>query len=210
MSSPHVSAAVLVAPLRRDAGRYRPGTVMVAHYDSDLASRVRRREPEAFADLYREVGGTTFGYLVGLLRDRAAAEDVLQEVFLEAWRRGPQYDPRRGSLLSWVMTMARSRAIDYLRKRVPEPRDPHVVAAMTDREDPAASADALAEQWQLAHMIGRLPVEEALVLRMRFHEGLSQTEIAERTGIALGTVKMRMVQALGRLREMLEAEGEAA
>jgi RNA polymerase sigma-70 factor, ECF subfamily len=181
-----------------------------SRHNETLGTRVRRRDPDAFSDLYRELGSTTFGYLVGVLRDRAAAEDVQQEIFLEAWRRGPQFDPARGTLLSWMMTMARSRAIDYLRKRVPEPREPEAIAVMTDREDTTASADALLEQWRLAHMIGRLPADEALVLRMRFHEGLSQTEIADRTGIALGTVKMRMVQALSRLREMIEAEENAS
>jgi RNA polymerase sigma-70 factor (ECF subfamily) len=210
MSLVYASAPPLAAALSAGIAPKVRVTTIAARRDTDLASRVRRRDGEAFSDLYREFGATTFGYLVGMLRDRSAAEDVLQEVFLEAWRRGSTYDPARGSLLSWVMTMARSRAIDYLRKRVPEPRDPDAIAVMTDREDPGTSADALLEQWRIAHLIGTLPAEEALVLRMRFYEGLSQTEIAERTGIALGTVKMRMVQALGRLREALEAEAEAA
>jgi RNA polymerase sigma-70 factor (ECF subfamily) len=171
-----------------------------------LGTGIRRRDPQAIRELYEELGPATFGYLVSVLRDRAAAEDVQQEVFLEAWRRGPQYDPERGTLLAWVMTMARSRAIDYLRKRVPEPRDPTVIAVMTEGEDATASADAMLETWRMAHLVSRLPSEEAMILRMRFHEDLSQSEIAERTGIALGTVKMRMVQALGRLREMLDAE----
>jgi RNA polymerase sigma-70 factor, ECF subfamily len=184
--------------------------VTTSSRSDSLDQRIRRRDPDALADLYREMGSTTFGYLVGVLRDRAAAEDVQQEVYLEAWRRGPQYDPARGTLLSWVMTMARSRAIDYLRKRVPEPRDPQTMAVMADREDAASAADVLLDQWHLAHMIGRLPPEESLVLRMRFHEGLSQTDIAERTGIPLGTVKMRMVQALSRLREMMEKDEAVA
>lgn len=158
------------------------------------------------ADLYREYGRTTFGYLVNVLGDRATAEDVQQEVFLEAWRRADSYDATRGSRLAWLMTITRSRAIDHLRKRVPEPRDPAGVAVAIDAADPAADADALVERWRLAHMVSLLPEEEALVLRMRFHDGLSQSEIAEASGIALGTVKMRMVQGLARLREMIEAE----
>jgi RNA polymerase sigma-70 factor (ECF subfamily) len=176
--------------------------------DTALESGIRRRDPQAFHDLYREFGHSTFGYLMNTLRDRAAAEDVQQEVFLEAWRRGPHYDPTRGTPLTWVLMMARSRAIDYLRKRVPEPKDPSVIAVMVDGEDATATTDATLEAWRLAHLLSRLPAEEAMVLRMRFHEDLSQREIADRTGIALGTVKMRMVQALGRLREMLDAEGK--
>jgi RNA polymerase sigma-70 factor, ECF subfamily len=130
---------------------------------------------------------------------------VHQEVFLEVWRRGPSYDPGRSSLGTWIMLIARSRAIDHLRRRTPEPRDPH--SCMPESEDAAASPELLVERWAMALMVARLPDEEARVLRMRFHDGLSQTEIAERTGIALGTVKTYMVRGLRRLREQMEADG---
>ena len=147
------------------------------------------------------------GYLKQTLRDAGAAEDVMQQVMLEVWQRRGQYDPERSSLATWSMTIARSRAIDHLRRSVPEPHDPHEDAVW--RETVAAQeslADQIAEQWRMADLLTQLPREEATLLRMRFHDELSQSEIAERTGIALGTVKMRMVSGLSRLREMIEAE----
>ena len=171
---------------------------------------LHRRDPDAIAQLHAECGSTVFGFLVRRLRDRASAEDVFQQVFLEAWQRGPTYDPERAAPLTWIMTIARSRAIDHLRRRVPEPRDPAGSLALLEAEaDPAAGSDALVEQWRVAHLLQRLPGEEAALLRSRFYDGRSQREIAEATGIPLGTVKMRMVQGLRRLRDLIDAE-EAA
>ncbi len=151
------------------------------------------------------------GFLVRTLRDRAAAEDVFQQVFLEAWQRGPAYDPDRASPLTWVMTIARSRAIDQLRRRVPEPRDPAGSLALLEGDgDHEAVVDALIERWRFAALLGQLPEEEADLLRRRFYAGATQSEIAAATGIPLGTVKMRMVQGLGRLRDLLDREERGA
>jgi RNA polymerase sigma-70 factor, ECF subfamily len=152
-------------------------------------------------------GDMLLGYLTGVLGDRAAAEDALQLTMIEVWRRGPTYDPLRGSLATWLLTIARSRAIEQLRRRVPEPYDPSVVAREVDRES-EDRADELLEHWRMTALIASLPVEQSSLLRMRFYEGLTQREIAERTGVPLGTVKMRMVQALTRLRDMVEEEPE--
>ena len=175
--------------------------------ERQLAARLRARDPEALAEIYDVCGAATFGYLLRALRDRGTAEDVQQQVFAEIWRRGPQYDPGRAGLLTWALTIARSRAIDHLRRRVPEPRDPQVTAATIESgQDTATEADALAERWRMAHYLGLLPDDERSLLQMRFYEELSQTEIAERTGVALGTVKARMVRGLRRMRELIEAE----
>lgn len=130
----------------------------------------------------------------------------MQQVFLEVWQRGPSYDPERASLLTWVMTIARSRAIDHLRRRVPEPRDPAGTLALLESDGLDASLDELAEQWRIAGLLARLSDEEADLLRRRFYDDMSQREIARITGIPLGTVKMRMVQGLERMRELLAEE----
>jgi RNA polymerase sigma-70 factor, ECF subfamily len=177
--------------------------------DDRLAEGLRRRDPDALAQAHRDYGGAVLGYLRRMLGDAAAAEDVHQEVFLEVWRRGPSFDPGRSSLGTWMLMIARSRAIDHMRKRVPEPRDPLGPAGVAMSEpagDPEGSPDALVERWAMAMRLGRLPEHEAAVLRMRFHEGLSQTEISERTGVPLGTVKTHMVRGLRRLRAMLDEE----
>ena len=175
--------------------------------DQRLADGLRRRDPAALSELHASCGRTVLGFLVRSLGDRASAEDVFQQVFLEAWQRGPSYDPGRAAPLTWLMTIARSRAIDHLRRRVPEPRDPAGSLALLEGDvDPGLNIDALAEQWHFAHLLGRLPAEEEDALRRRFYAGLSQREISAATGIPLGTVKMRMVQALRRLRDLIEAE----
>jgi RNA polymerase sigma-70 factor, ECF subfamily len=175
--------------------------------DRQLADGLRRRDPDALARLHAEYGGTLLGFLVRTLRNRATAEDVFQQVMLEVWQRGPDYDPGRASPLTWLMTIARSRAVDQIRRRVPEPRDPAGSLALLEGEaDPETDIDALVEQWRMAHLLTRLPEEEADLLRRRFYGGRSQREIAEATGIPLGTVKRRMVQALARLRDLIDEE----
>jgi RNA polymerase sigma-70 factor, ECF subfamily len=179
----------------------------VPRADRRLADRLRRRDPAALTELHARFGRVVMGFLVRTLGDHAAAEDVFQQVFFQAWERGGAYDPRRAPPLAWLMAIARSRALDHLRRRVPEPRDPAGALALLEGEtDAAATVDALVEQWRFADLLGRLPREEADVLRRRFYGGLTQREIAAATGIPLGTVKMRMVQALGRLRGMIDAE----
>jgi RNA polymerase sigma-70 factor (ECF subfamily) len=168
-----------------------------------LAKRLKRRDRDALRDVYEQYGRTTYGLLLQILRDRATAEDVQQQVFLQVWERVEGFDPERGTLLTWIMTIARSRAIDELRRRVPEPRDPVGTLALLESSESGDDVDALVEQWHLAHLLGRLPAGEADLLRRRFYDGRTQSEIAAETGIPLGTVKARMLSGLDALRAML-------
>ncbi|MBU3690813.1 MAG: sigma-70 family RNA polymerase sigma factor [Solirubrobacterales bacterium] len=167
--------------------------------DGALARRVEAGDERALEEIYEEHGGVVFAFLVSRMGQREAAEDVLQQVFVEVWEKAGKFDPSRGSLVSWVMSIASSRSIDSLRKRVPEPRDP---GSLPDAREPSEAdgvEDFLAD-WEFAQIVGRLPEPEAELLRMRFSEDLSQTEISERMGIPLGTVKARMVSGLNTLR----------
>jgi len=171
-----------------------------------VAARLRERDPEVLAELHERYGRITFGFLLRALQDRGAAEDVQQQVFLEVWERGPTYDPRRSSPVTWIMTIARSRAIDHLRRRVPEPRDPATAIEAADAQAATSELDALHDEWWLAAALADLPEDEAEVLRLRFADGLTQREIAAQLGIPLGTVKTRMVRALERVRPAVEGE----
>jgi RNA polymerase sigma-70 factor (ECF subfamily) len=201
-----VVVSALAVPLVR---RRSPGRRAGSSPGRRFVGALRRRDRDALEHLYGEYAPTVLGYLVNAIGDRGRAEDVHQQVFLEVWQRAPGYDPERASVLTWIMTIARSRAIDELRRRVPEPRDPSDAFGELEDADPEGSPDALVERWRVAHLLSHLRPEEASLLRMRFYEGLSQSEIADRTGVALGTVKMRMVAALRRLRELLDAEAAA-
>jgi len=174
--------------------------------EARLAERLRERDPEALREVHERCARVTFGFLVKAVGDRAAAEDVQQQVFFEVWKRGASFDPDRGALLTWVMTIARSRAIDHLRRRVPQPLDPQEGAAALDAASSEDRVDELVERWRMRGLLERLPENEARPLRLRFYGGLSQSEIAAREDIPLGTIKTRMFSGLRRLREMIDEE----
>jgi RNA polymerase sigma-70 factor (ECF subfamily) len=193
---PHTLRSVDVRPVPAPA-RWRR--------DRRLERELRRQHPGAVEHVLEQFGPLVRGYLTDRLRDRGAVEDVMQLTMLEVWRRGPTFDPTRASLSTWVLMIARSRAIDHLRRRIPEPHDPHDLdeLASAGTED---LADDVAERWRMGALIAGLPRDEARVLSLRFYDGLSQRQIAERTGMALGTVKLRMVNGLERLRQTIDRE----
>jgi RNA polymerase sigma-70 factor (ECF subfamily) len=172
-----------------------------------LVAGLRAGDPEALRTLHTLHGPAVFGYLLAALRNRAAAEDVFQEVFLQAWRRADTYDPLRGELRTWLLVIARSRALDHHRRRIPEPHDPASGSLTVLEPDASSETDELLESWRFAGLLERLPEQERDLLRRRFYEGRSQTEISRETGIPLGTVKMRMVDGLRRLRRLMEDGG---
>lgn len=181
---------------------------VLADDDARLARMLQRGDEAAAAAVEARYGRILSGFLRDALPDRGTVEEVRQQVLLEIWKRGPNYDPARSSPLTWVLLIARSRAADERRRRRPEPVDPSTVA-----ETQGSTGDgfeALLERWRLAALLDRLSEEEARMLRLRFYEGLSQTEIAARTGVPLGTVKRRMVTGLARLRDLIEEEEEGS
>jgi RNA polymerase sigma-70 factor, ECF subfamily len=178
--------------------------------DRQAARALKDRRPEALALLMQAHGRTILGYLTQLLRDRQSAEDVLQQVLLEVWQRAPSYDPDRAGLLTWVLMIAKSRALDELRRHIPEPVDPSTAAERAAVTRPSEhDPERMLEQWRIAALLERLPRDEASLLRLRFYDDLTQTEIAARTGISIGTIKTRMVNGLAQLRDLLEAEQQS-
>ncbi len=170
-----------------------------------LVAGLRRGDAAAVEEIYAQYGRIVFAYLLKTLPDRGDAEDVQQKVFTEVWSRGAAYDPQRGSLLAWIMQTARSRAIDQMRRRRPEPVE-KIEDFPTDQLIESGFTDVIIDHWQIAQLLQRLPKDEADVLRERFYRDKSQSQIAAETGMPLGTVKMRMVDGLRRMRQMLEAE----
>lgn len=171
-----------------------------------IAAGLRRRDPDAVRALYAEYGPGAFALLHDAIRDRGAAEDVYQQVLLEAWQRGRSFDPARASLRTWLATIARSRAIDHLRHRVPEPYDPSAYAGGRELGGVCEPVAQLVDRVTLEQLMQRLAPGEAEVVRLRWHIGLSQQQISAHTGVPLGTVKSRTASALRHLRAMLEEE----
>lgn len=197
--------SILVAAMsgRREGAGSSGGTDSNAKLGRDL----RRGKRDSIDRVYEEFGATTFGFLRGMLRDSHAAEDVQQQVYLEAWQKSHTFDPARGSLLTWLLVIARSRGLDHLRRRAPEPVDPTDPGLTHPDHHTDGRIDELLEHWRVSHLLSKIPREEAEMLRLRFYNDLSQSQIAERTGVPLGTVKLRMVSGLARLRSEIESEG---
>jgi RNA polymerase sigma-70 factor (ECF subfamily) len=162
---------------------------------------------DSFARFYDRYAPLVFPFVLRIVRDRADAADVLQDVFWEAWRAAAAYDPARGTPEAWIITRARTRAIDRVRavRRRGEtfvaPVDEATAGAPTP---PGGDAAARAEDRQLvATALAQLPEAQREVIELAYYSGLTQTEIAERLRQPLGTVKTRIRLALARLREVV-------
>jgi RNA polymerase sigma-70 factor (ECF subfamily) len=172
---------------------------------------VARGDERALATLYDSYSRILFGLILRILNDREEAEDVLQEVFLQVWRRAADYDERRGRPFTWLVTLARSRAIDRLRALGSRQRAVTESAREVSEEVSDAARDAFkSEQGEIVRRaLAELPEEQRRALVLAYFEGLSQSEIAVRLGAPLGTVKTRMRSGLMKLRELLGARIES-
>jgi RNA polymerase sigma-70 factor (ECF subfamily) len=171
--------------------------------EKSLIDRVRVREQQAMAEIFDRYAGLVYSVALRVLNDSGYAEDVMQEIFFQLWRNPDSFSPSRGSLGAWLLVVARNRAIDQLRqRRSGEPVDEVIVASSTDLHNEAERSMIIQ---RVQGIIGNLPKEQQQSLEMAFFEGLSHSEIAEKTGQPLGTVKTRIRSALTSLRKRLEA-----
>jgi RNA polymerase sigma-70 factor, ECF subfamily len=174
--------------------------------DADLIERLRRRDPEALADLYDRYGRAVYSLILRVVRDTAIAEDLVQETFLRVWNRVHGLDGERGSLGAWLMTVARNRAIDYLRSTAGRERNALELdetdhpALYRDIEPDILNAD---KTRRVRAAMEKLSPNLRTVMELAYFEGLSQTEMAERIGQPLGTVKTWVRTALKSLRAEL-------
>ena len=173
--------------------------------DGDLLRAAARGTETALAEIYDRYRLILFGLIVRILHDRAEAEDVLQETFLQVWRRAGDFDESRGRAFTWLVTIARSRALDRLRAAGSRSRVAGEAAQMPRDEVGDAAEDALkSEQGTVVRQaLAELPDEQRRALLLAYFEGLTQTEIAARLGDPLGTVKTRMRAGMMKLRDLL-------
>ena len=171
--------------------------------DAQLLDRVRRGDEQAMATLYDFYSKVVYSVALRVLRDPAAAEDVLQDVFLGVWRKPERFVSARGSLGGWLAVVARNRAIDTLRRKRPSEQVEEVFLASPFNLADEAERNTLMER--VRAIILHLPLDQRKTLEMAYFDGLTHTEIAEITGDPLGTVKTRIRTALLTLRKELEA-----
>ncbi|HWG86264.1 MAG TPA: sigma-70 family RNA polymerase sigma factor [Candidatus Acidoferrales bacterium] len=167
--------------------------------EAALIARVRDGDQAAMAGLYDRYSGIVYGVALRVLGNTSAAEDLVQEVFLQLWRNPQAFDADRGKLAPWLAVIARNRAIDLLRKRPMEDDiDELPISTGVNLEDEASQRLAIGK---VRGVLGQLPADQRRLLEMAFFEGLTHTEIANKTGEPLGTVKTRIRSGLLALRK---------
>jgi RNA polymerase sigma-70 factor, ECF subfamily len=175
--------------------------IQPAEAERSIVSDIRSGGEDAMALLYDRYSSIVYSVALRVLGDTAAAEDVLQEVFLQLWRNPGAFDANRGSLAAWLAVIARNRAIDALRKRRPtSDLDDVVVAADLDLASEAARKIAIEK---IRAVLAGMPAAQRRAIELAFFEGLTHTEVAAKLGEPLGTVKTRIRSALQALRKVM-------
>jgi RNA polymerase sigma-70 factor (ECF subfamily) len=188
---------------------FAPSTAASQSRQADQASleRIARGDEHALADLYDRHARMIFSLALRILQVRADAEDIVQEVFAQVWAQARRYDPSRGAVAAWMLTLARSRAIDRLRARRARPETAGEATAAERVPDAAATQDLellSAEQVsRLQRALEHLPNAQREALELAYYEGLTHAEVAVRLAEPLGTIKTRIRQAVIKLRESL-------
>jgi len=182
--------------------------------DIALLDRIARRDQAALAELYDRHCRLLFSLILRILRDRGEAEDVLQEVFVRVWDRADSYNPSLGTPAAWLVRISRNRTIDRLRSRTvragiraSELERPEQTADPAPDADPERYAASSEERRVIADALAALPPEQRLLIESAFYEGYTQSELAERFDLPLGTVKTRIRAGMQSLRRALAALG---
>lgn len=179
--------------------------------DVELLKAIAARDEAALAQLYDRYRTILFGLLMRILNNREEAEDVLQEVFLQVWRKAADFDESRGRPFTWLVTLARSRGIDRLRTLASRERVAEAGARAVTEEISDAATDAFKSEQRglVSDALAKLPDEQKRPIMLAYFDGLTQSEISTHLGAPLGTVKTRMRTGMIRLRELLAGQGES-
>jgi RNA polymerase sigma factor (sigma-70 family) len=188
------------------------GVVSSAVSDEALLSGLAAGDADAATAFTRRFQARVYGLVLTIVHDEGTAEDVAQETFVRAWRYAQTYDPRRGRVATWLLTIARNLAIDVIRVKRAEPLDPDVVVRKLQRggvpESPADQEFPPDERERVRGAITQLPPEQRRALVLAAYLGRTAQEIGELEGVPLGTAKTRIRSAMLKLRASLEATNE--
>jgi RNA polymerase sigma factor (sigma-70 family) len=181
--------------------------------DEAVVALVARSDQSALAELYDRLGRVAYGVALRILRDEKLAEDAVQEGFLAAWRNADRFMPERAKAGTWLLTLVHRRAVDLVRRE-----NRRRAESLPDDADYAASDSAEDDAWlrfereRVQDALRKLPDQQREALELAYYGGFTQSELAERLGQPVGTIKSRMFTGLARLRELLAdpGPGEAA
>jgi RNA polymerase sigma factor (sigma-70 family) len=197
-----------VIPLRGRRERPQSSARELAHLsDEAVLALIARADEQALAELYRRFGRLAYGLAFRILRDDALAQDAVQEGFLSVWRGAGRFTAERSKPSTWLLTLVHRRAVDLVRREErrradPLPDEPEAAPVGPDE------AEQLTQRETIRAALRQLPPEQREALELAYYGGYTQSELAERLGQPLGTIKSRMFTGLTRLRETLEqAEG---
>jgi RNA polymerase sigma factor (sigma-70 family) len=171
-----------------------------ARSDEDLLTQVAQADPDALAEVYDRYSRAAYGLALRVVRDRALAEDAVQETFLAVWRSAGSFAARRGTARAWIMTLAHRRAVDIVRRE-----EVRAAAPLPENDARGETIDLLLglERQRVRRALDGLPAPQRETLELAYYGGLTQSEIATRLGQPLGTIKTRTFSALARLRTAL-------
>jgi RNA polymerase sigma-70 factor (ECF subfamily) len=176
--------------------------------DEALVALVARSDESALAELYDRIGGTAYGLAYRVLRDEALAEDAVQEAFLGLWRSAGSFIPERAKASTWILTLVHRRAVDLVRREQRRRTEP-----LEDAPEPSdGSAEEAAwlrlDRERVQAALAQLPDQQRETIELAYYGGYTQSELADRLGQPLGTIKSRMFAGLARLRELLDEGSE--
>jgi RNA polymerase sigma factor (sigma-70 family) len=188
---------------------YRPMARAFAHLsDEAVVALVARSDQSALAELYDRFGRVAYGVALRILRDEKLAEDAVQEGFLTAWRNAAGFRPERAKASTWLLTLVHRRAVDLVRREERRRAEP-----LADDAEPAPTGSTEEDAWlrfereRVQAALKQLPDQQREALELAYYGGFSQSELAERLGQPVGTIKSRMFTGLARLRELLAEPG---
>ena len=171
--------------------------------DEALVALVARSDEDALGELYDRYSRVAFGLARRVLRDTALAEDAVQEAFLAVWRTAGRFVPERAQARTWLLTIVHRRAVDLVRREQPRRAEPLETAPDVAAAETSEGAWLSLELERVREALAKLPDQQREALELAYYGGFTQSELAERLGEPLGTIKSRMFNGLARLRELL-------
>jgi RNA polymerase sigma-70 factor (ECF subfamily) len=171
--------------------------------DEALVALVARADEDALAELYDRFGRVAYGLALRIVRDPALAEDAVQEGFIAVWRSATRFVAERAKASTWILTLIHRRAVDLVRREQPRRAEPLEAAPHESTDDTEEEAWLRLRRQRVQQALKRLPDKQREALELAYYGGFTQSELADRLGQPLGTIKSRMFNGLVRLRELL-------